>query len=140
MSLPEKVPLEEVPCDLCQGQDSLPLLEKYHVVKCKACGLVYTSPRPSLEALETIYGQAYFKNDHSEVLGYQDYLGDRPQIALTFEKRLKEIEKKMGRKGGLLDVGCATGFFMDVAQRAGWVAQGVELSPFASASLENNWV
>ena len=49
----------------------------------------------------------------------------------TFTARLEKLPSSLA-VGRVLDVGCATGFFLEVASDAGWEAHGVELSPFAA--------
>jgi SAM-dependent methyltransferase len=46
---------------------------------------------------------------------------------------LNKIEKLGVKRGRLLDVGCAAGFFLDEARRRGWDAHGCELSAYAHA-------
>jgi SAM-dependent methyltransferase len=48
----------------------------------------------------------------------------------TFELRLKAIEKRIP-PGRILDVGCATGFFLEAAEDRGWSAYGVDVNPHA---------
>ena len=51
----------------------------------------------------------------------------------TFERYLKLLERYLGGKKSLLDVGAATGFFIKLAESFGWQAAGVEISAFAAA-------
>jgi ubiquinone/menaquinone biosynthesis C-methylase UbiE len=52
---------------------------------------------------------------------------------LTFEKHLKPLEQMTGPPDGrsLLDVGCYTGVFVEIAEHHGWEAWGVEPSRWA---------
>ncbi len=45
--------------------------------------------------------------------------------------RLKTI-KQFSKKGRILDVGCAYGFFLEVAEEEGWEGYGVEISEYAA--------
>jgi len=129
--------LESVRCNLCGADDTLPVAEidGFHIVRCRRCGLVYVNPRYPQDPLQEIYTEEYYDHDGIknglEFFGYDDYLSDEENIKLTFRKRLKTIER-LARKGTLLDVGCATGFFLDLARSQGWDVQGSEVSSFSA--------
>ena len=53
-------------------------------------------------------------------------------IRKTARKRLSRIEQYIS-PGTLLDIGCATGFFLDEAQKRGWKSKGIEISEFAAS-------
>lgn len=104
---------------------------KNTLLRCKKCGLIFVGRRPEPAELKKIYGRSYFKNADSNSIGYEDYPADKPNIVKTFEKRLKNIEKLYPGKGKILDLGCATGFFLEVAENRGWTPYGVEISDYA---------
>lgn len=124
--------LEEIACPLCNSLHYRLLYPKYYsrLVKCK-CTLIYTNPRLKSGYLQHLYSKEYFQNENSLHFGYENYLSDQPKINKTFEGRLNHI-KKFIKTGNLLDIGCATGFFMHVAARQGWNVEGVEISSFAA--------
>lgn len=49
----------------------------------------------------------------------------------TFAARLKKISRFLPA-GKVLDIGCATGYFLEAARAAGWDTYGVEVSEYAS--------
>jgi ubiquinone/menaquinone biosynthesis C-methylase UbiE/Zn ribbon nucleic-acid-binding protein len=123
---------EYLNCNLCNSDDTKLLFVKrgFNIVQCRKCGLVYVNPRFKAEALKKFYTREYFMTQ-DEKRGYKDYIGMEKQTKTMFRNRLNRIEKyKKG--GGLLDLGCATGFFLEVAEENGWDAFGVELSEWAS--------
>ncbi len=93
------------------------------IVQCERCGLVYTNPRPdSCDLLESY-----------EAVEDPLYIQEREGRVLTFTHHLVPLEKitgpAMGRK--LLDVGCYTGVFLDIASANGWDAWGIDPSRWA---------
>ena len=56
----------------------------------------------------------------------------------TFEKRLQEIQKHV-QCGKILDVGCATGFFLEKAKSKGFEPYGLELSEFSFKKAQNKF-
>ena len=122
-----------VVCPLCSGSGKSRLL--FHtsrpILQCRSCGLVYAEPRPSSlnepgESNSTDYSEDYYRGGP-----YSDYLADRQAIQRNAARVLAELEQMVeGRR--LLDVGCATGFFLDAAMSRGWTVQGLEVSDYAS--------
>ncbi len=56
----------------------------------------------------------------------------------TFDKRLKELTFLGYKKGKLLDAGCAFGFFLAKAEKAGFQTFGVDISQFAINKARKN--
>ncbi len=129
--------LEQARCALCGADDTrlVAEIDALHIVRCRQCGLVYVNPRYPEGLLQEIYTEQYYDHDGIrnglEFFGYDDYLSDEQNIKLTFRKRLRTIEL-LARKGRLLDVGCATGFFLDLARSQGWEVVGSEVSEFSA--------
>jgi ubiquinone/menaquinone biosynthesis C-methylase UbiE len=93
------------------------------IVQCRQCGLVYTDPRPNGRDIVETY----------QAVEDPLYLEEREGRVLTFEHHLKPLERLTGLPDGrpLLDVGCYTGVFVEIAGRHGWDAWGVEPSQWA---------
>lgn len=125
--------LEKISCPLCRNVTYKKLYPNTYkrIVKCNSCNLIYTNPRLKRKYLKYLYSEQYFKNTNSSHFGYENYLADEDKIVTTFSKRIKEIENVNKKKGKLLDIGCATGFFMKAAKDRKWKVEGVEISEFA---------
>lgn len=129
--------LERVSCNLCGADDTVPVAEVdgFHIVRCRRCGLMYVNPRYREDRLQEIYTEEYYDHDGIvnglEFFGYDDYLADEENIKITFAKRLRTIERYVGG-GRLLDIGCATGFFLALARNRGWEVVGTEVSQFGA--------
>lgn len=97
-------------------------------VKCSGCGLVYINPQPSDTEIAALYSEDYYKpwgldTDSSTVSEMKIF---------TFDEKLAAVERFIG-KGKVLDIGCATGFFLEAARKRGWDVFGVEISPYSAA-------
>jgi 2-polyprenyl-3-methyl-5-hydroxy-6-metoxy-1,4-benzoquinol methylase len=113
-----------VKCRIEKVDTTLPIGD-LSIVKCNECGLVYVNPRPeySAEELKRLYSEEYFSAPYMRF--YID--GEGTQSNEPFSFRLDWIEK-IKRKGRILDIGCATGGFLNCARERGWDAYGVEFS------------
>jgi SAM-dependent methyltransferase len=122
-----------VPCNLCGASDHVALLtgatDGTPIVECRSCGLVYQSPRPTDEELAAIYGADYFTGvDRS---AYVNYVAQQAERRPENRALLALVQERV-RIGRLLEVGCATGFFLAEAREAGFETFGVEISQFAA--------
>jgi 2-polyprenyl-3-methyl-5-hydroxy-6-metoxy-1,4-benzoquinol methylase len=88
------------------------------IVKCKKCGLVYVNPQEN--NIEGLYEETEDKN----------YELSRETRKITFNRDIRDIEK-IKRNGKILDIGCSTGIFLEVAKKRGWDVYGIELSKWA---------
>jgi len=112
-------------CLLCEGSSESRLI--FHtsrpIFQCGSCSLVYADPR---NAPAGDYAENYYRDGV-----YADYLADRDAIQRNAPRVLEELERMVkGRR--LLDVGCATGFFLEAARGRGWEVHGLETSEYAS--------
>lgn len=129
--------LEYTDCNLCNSNSTkkVMVINGFNIVKCKNCGLTYVNPRLNTKKLHGIYNKEYFENPafkdgNLTLYGYDHYLADREDIRETFRTRL-EIINKLCKRGKLLDIGCAYGFFLELAREHGWNARGLEISDAA---------
>jgi SAM-dependent methyltransferase len=115
---------EPVPCSLCDGRAVQPLLRTrrgYHAVRCAACGLLYRNPGVRPERLGDLYAGRY-----SRFLG-GDYATDRRRrYRLVMDAHAPLFADGAGRR--LLDFGCGTGLFLELAHERGFDGYGVDLS------------
>lgn len=95
---------------------------------CDACGLEFMWPQPSWEEIERIYSADYYatwdmKEGESESTGRMK--------RLTFARRLREL-RPLVSAGRVLDIGTATGFFLDEVKLVpGYEPYGIEVSEYA---------
>ena len=117
------------PCPVCKGLDTTPVIGRrnYQYIRCGGCQTVYLDPMPSAEEAAALYqNSAYFMGD--EGTGYRDYYAMHKALAPHFRRRLRVLAKHLPRRGRLLDVGCADGYFLEMARADGWEVMGVEVS------------
>ena len=88
------------------------------ILRCVGCGFGFSEHRPADEEL----GQLYREMD---ITTYQAESEGRRKTA---QRHLEIVSGHLGG-GRLLDVGCASGVFLDRAKSAGWDVTGVEPSP-----------
>lgn len=90
-------------------------------------GLIFVKDLPDVNEMV-----AYADNEYSNGL-YKDYAQAAELKYATFERRIRLIETLGIRRGRLLDVGCACGFFIEAALKHGFDAYGIEFSKEAVA-------
>jgi 2-polyprenyl-3-methyl-5-hydroxy-6-metoxy-1,4-benzoquinol methylase len=135
--------LTTVPCAVCGGTDftllypatisdpeadpalyyssSRTLAGYLDVVRCRQCGLLMTNPRDDDATLARVYAAL-------QDATYDVEDDNRMRTARAF---LKWVEHFQSQPGRLLDVGCASGMFVAVADQSGWHVTGLEVSSWA---------
>lgn len=124
----------KINCCVCQSPEFKKLFEvnrhgkSYTIVKCINCDLIFVNPQPSQKEIQAHYKKNY---DYS----YMEIANDNNRY---YSEELILLEKELGGKGHVLDVGCGSGQFLAQAQKRGWKVQGIELSSkIASFGREN---
>jgi SAM-dependent methyltransferase len=109
------------------------------VLRCKTCSLVFLSPEGRDDRAEDLYSQDYFTEREGYFFrdGVVDGSGQESPHVADFRHGLQLIETQRRPPGRLLDVGCATGSFLSLAQQRGWDCRGVEVSSFAAAKARD---
>ena len=106
----------------------------FFVVRCRACGLMRTDPRPTAEALGAYYPDDYAPYATSAAA---------PSIARRCPSMLRRLLLRLVDSraqwlpplppGRLLEFGCAAGGFLVRMRAEGWEVQGVDISAAATA-------
>lgn len=121
-------------CSIChstQVEIKFNIDDKHQVLCCRNCGIEFLFPQLNDDDLEKLYTENYYHSwgieDETE-----NNVTQKMKMA-TFELRLNLIRQFVSC-GKILDVGCATGYFLEVAKEKDFDPYGVEFSEF-SASL-----
>jgi SAM-dependent methyltransferase len=128
--------MNEPLCILCGlGSHRIGRKNKHTLYTCISCGLTFVHPTPDVES---VYGEDYFAGAKGG-FGYVHYDADKEPMVPTFEAYLSRIKLLTdGRK--ILDVGAATGFFLQLAKRSGFDPYGIEISPYAADVATNKGI
>ena len=90
----------------------------YDLVECRGCGVIYFNPMPTVTELATFYNASYYDMDRHREEGK----------GMAFAKRLSRWRKR----GAFLDVGCATGFFINgIRSHSEWEVHGTDFGESA---------
>lgn len=104
----------------------LPDRTHYRMVRCRTCGLVRSDPVLDPEAMAGLYRESTF-----------EYGDELEGIRATYGAALDRLGAVAAGRNGLLDVGCGSGFVLELAQDRGWQAvRGVEPSTDAIAKAD----
>lgn len=103
-------------------------IEHSTLVKCPQCKLQFISPLPDQTSLDRIYAN-YYASWNLE----QSSSAVSAMKKGTFQSFLECLPLPHDTTGNLLDVGCATGEMLTVAQSKGFDVYGVEISPQGKA-------
>lgn len=120
-----------VNCNLCGSRDhkaiiyskdyTFPGTEKFQVVKCLTCGLVFINPRPTDDEMGRYYPDKYYDR-------YEELKDESEAIQ---NKKIKIVER-IKKSGRILDAGCGKGYFLHNIQNKGWDVSGIEISAGAA--------
>ena len=128
-------------CNLC-GEDNTHLVNRgrdlyldrtdiYILVRCHNCGLIYQDPQPTKDELVDFYPADNYELYSVDISAETNH-STRLSRQHGMNRRRQRIEKHYGKKGSVLDIGCATGTFLKNMQDNGWQAVGIELNAVAS--------
>jgi len=90
-------------------------------VECRNCHLVYMNPLENISKTNEYYRKA--RSTHAPIV--------RDSYLRTAQSQLRLVQRHAGGTN-LLDIGCAQGFFLFSASKAGYTAEGVEVSQDAA--------
>lgn len=94
------------------------------IYRCGDCTHQFVFPSVTAQEQALIYGDAYFSETGDWAAGhFTDYVGSE-RIVRDEARRI--IAMLPPTRGALLDIGCAGGFFLDEARKAGYTVAGLE--------------
>lgn len=120
-------------CPLCNSQNNSHYLnlkdfflsqEEFEIVRCRDCGLLYTTPRPDASKMQAYYdSKQYFSHQENST-------GLIPRIyefVKSFNLKQKFKLATSGKTiGKILDIGCGTGDFLLKAKQNNWEVSALE--------------
>ena len=113
---------EERNCPVCNSNKRVHILDKsasaYY--KCEDCSMVYLNPIMNKEC--TIEYYTNLNTGQGDIVS-----GESSFYTEIYSLGLDSIEKHSKKIGKILDIGCSTGFFLDLSKQRGWETTGIEL-------------
>lgn len=124
---------EPVPyCPLCEQNqfDPFKKIATWSLVRCRTCGFILLSPRPSSAELLALYNSPTYFAERGQK---QPDVATAVQRAQALRPLMQQFSQRVGRNGRLLEIGCGYGFLLAAAQQNGWQVTGLEPSAHAAA-------
>jgi SAM-dependent methyltransferase len=113
------------------GEDKLLGIEgSFCFNECLNCGIYLLSPKISSSEMENYYPEEYIC--YLEAIEDDKNPFRRFDSELALSKRCHQITKRVGKPGKILDIGCATGIFLNGMKQLGWSVVGIEPNTIAA--------
>jgi len=110
-------------CAVCSGSSA----RKFYkgLVVCSECGHVFADYDLTDDELRELYSKNYFFGEE-----YNDYVADKNALQKNFMLRLKTLQRFLvpGEHKSLFEIGCAYGFFLDLARDYFESVSGIDIS------------
>ncbi len=126
-------------CNICNSEKTKPLFNlslSHKIFSCSNCGVQFMYPQLNDKEINTLYSETYYKS--WGIAGTTENESSRQMKIATFLLRLKLINKYV-LAGKVLDVGCATGYFLEAAITLNYEPYGIELSEYSSSIAKNKF-
>ena len=98
--------------------------ESFDIVKCIKCGFRFTNPRPVVGHLGKYYESSEYISHSDSKKGILSAVYQ--QVRKHTLRRKYSMISKFQQKGEILDIGCATGQFLNFMAEHGWKTTGIE--------------
>jgi len=110
-------------CILCKATDHVQVTEENGVqlARCPHCNLLFVLHQPSLDELKALYEKDLEDVYVSRAIRFQQ----KRTVVSAIDLRLI---KRYVAKGRLLEIGCAAGYFLQLAARRGYTPLGIEFN------------
>lgn len=145
-----QVKIHLINCPLCSSSSHLPLYHdlsdvedcipgKYTISRCRSCGLVYLSTRPTENTLPNCYPKDYHVRVESQKSEFTQFL-----YSFKYTSAVSQLEQIIGKiPVSLIDIGCGSGRLL-LALRNKWGSQcrlaGIDLAHPATNELEESGI
>jgi 2-polyprenyl-3-methyl-5-hydroxy-6-metoxy-1,4-benzoquinol methylase len=116
-------------CEVCQGTVFTPLADRdrdgkpLSTVICEGCGLVFTNPRPSPEAVKAYYKDSYRVEYKASLQPSPRHVYRAGQVAV---ERIGYLKPLLSPGCKVLDLGAGGGELLYLLRSQGYEAQGIE--------------
>jgi 2-polyprenyl-3-methyl-5-hydroxy-6-metoxy-1,4-benzoquinol methylase len=120
---------EAAACLLCRAHDAFPFITaeddltgrpgRFTFVRCNRCGLIYQSPRLTIEQIKPFYDDEYLAHRKRTDWGFLSPLFRAAMNSLDRQKRrIVRRYVKLDPTSAVLDVGCGAGTFLEQVRAA----------------------
>ncbi|MDD2800526.1 MAG: class I SAM-dependent methyltransferase [Methylococcales bacterium] len=125
------------------GRDLLHNLPgEFSIVKCRACGLMRTNPRPTPDSIGFYYPDNYgpYQVAENTDVGVNNTSKIKPSNLKSRIKHLLGLEARilpLMPPGRLLEIGSASGTYLLQMKQQGWQVEGIEFSASAAQQAQD---
>jgi len=98
--------------------------ERFTIVKCTQCGLMFVNPRPLPSEIFKYYQSENYISHSTKQTGLLDKIYSLVRKQNHFKKF--KLISRYKKAGAIFDIGCATGEFLYFFKKKGWKVTGVE--------------
>lgn len=111
--------------------------EIFSIQQCDNCGFVFTNPRPEASELGNYYKSAeYISHSNAKKGAFNSIYQIIRQYTLS---RKFKLIKQLSAGEKILDIGCATGEFLNYMKIHGWQTTGIEPDPSVRENAIRNY-
>ena len=115
-----------------QAKDYTVSKNTFTIVRCAACDLLFTNPRPEAEQAGYFYQSENYISHSNTQKGFINKLYHAVR-KITLKQKTNLIQGEQKGTKNLLDIGCGNGHFLHACQQDGWNTFGMELDPETAA-------